>query len=178
MNFLTEITAPLFSYVELRWFSAPDELLTKGIDMGNGQTLPAEDVLDGHFQRLTKQQVEGTAGEDERATKRVDSTLNSAVQKLSPELAPLTDLATNLAEQTDMAFPAPQFRQNLHNALERAHQEQSARRVLGIQPQPLHDPWPLGAWRGWVLLLLGASTVLGLFITFKLYRRTVSLSVK
>ena len=70
--------------------------------------------------------------------------LGSAIHKLSPDLAPLTDLADDLAEQTDSAHPAPQFRQNLHNALEKAHQEQTAKRVLGIQPDGLEVFAPSG----------------------------------
>ena len=163
MNLLTEITAPIVSFVELRWFSNQDEVLLPGMDMGNGLILPPEDVLDGHFQRL--------AQVPEPSDVQPARKLESAIHKLSPDLAPLTDLADDLAEQTDSAHPAPQFRQNLHNALEKAHQEQTAKRVLGIQPEPLVDPWRLGLWNRWVILLVGASAVVGLFVAVRLYCR-------
>ena len=169
MNFLIEITTPIVSFVELRWFSSQDELLAPGIDMGNGQILPAADVLDGHFQRLADQNGKTDAGQTGSSQQKPERNLGPAIQKLSPDLVPLTDLADELAGQTEQAHPAPQFRQNLHDALERAHQEQAARRVLGIQPEPLADPWRLGPWSGW-MVLVAVSTMMGLFVAIRLYR--------
>ncbi|MEZ4658566.1 MAG: hypothetical protein R2911_13425 [Caldilineaceae bacterium] len=174
MNLLTEITAPIVSFVELRWFSPEDEPSLPGLDMGNGRTLSAEDVLDGHFQRLADQAVQTDADPTDTAHPKPVRKLGPAIHKLSPDLALLTDLADNLADQTVQAHPAPQFRQNLHNALEKAHQEQAAKRVLGIQSEPLTDTWRLGPWNGWTVLLVSASTIVGLFVAVKLYRRATT----
>ncbi|MEZ4709724.1 MAG: hypothetical protein R3A44_21125 [Caldilineaceae bacterium] len=174
MNLLTEITAPIVSFVEVRWFSPADEPSLPGIDMGNGRTLSAEEVLDGHFQGLADQASPVDADPSNSAQQKPARNLGPAIHKLSPDLAPLTDLADDLAQQSKPAQPTPQFRQNLHNALERAHQEQMAKRVLGIQSEPLTDTWRLGPWSGWAVLLVSASTIAGLFVAVKLYRRATT----
>ena len=100
--------------------------LPNGIDLGNGQTVDAADVVDGHFQRLST---------DEEAI----STLNVSIAALAPDIMPLTAVAEEVAEIAPDAQPADQFRANLHQALEAAHQQQAAKRVLGIQPHPVDE---------------------------------------
>ncbi|MEM7533472.1 MAG: hypothetical protein AAF639_14915 [Chloroflexota bacterium] len=82
-----------------------------GIDMGNGRHLGAEDVLDGHFKRLSE--------------------LNPAINALAPGLTPLTNLAEDLADSVPNVQPTDQFRANLQQALQESHRQQSAQRVLG-----------------------------------------------
>ena len=100
--------------------------LPNGIDLGNGQLVDASDVVDGHFQRLST---------NEEAVSR----LNVSIAALAPDITPLTALAEDVAKSAPDAQPADQFRTNLHQALEAAHQQQAAQRVLGIQPHFVND---------------------------------------
>lgn len=58
--------------------------------------------------------------------------LTEAISALSPKLAPFAELAEDVAETVSPIEPEPQFRAHLQQALERAHQQQSAQRELGI----------------------------------------------
>ena len=104
----------------------PDLDLPHGVDLGDGQMVDASDVVDGHFQRLS-------------TNEEAIATLNVSIAALAPDIAPLTALAEDMAESAPNAQPTDQFRTNLHQALEAAHQQQAAQRVLGIQPHFVDD---------------------------------------
>jgi hypothetical protein len=105
------------------------------VNMGNGRFLTAEDVLEGHFRRLTTQPTAQTV------TLQVKDDLNAAITVLAPELTPLTRVAQEVAQTVPAVQPEPRFRQNLHSALERTHRQHSAQRVLGTRsPTPTGSP--------------------------------------
>jgi hypothetical protein len=136
------------------WMQAvwPAKSCWVGIDMGNGQTLLPEDVLEGHYMRLAARQravlpgVEVGSGPQSVQIQVADSTI-AAIQVLAPRLAPLTELAEDVAEALPPVRPAPHFRQTLHEALEQTHRQQSAQRLLGTRPVPQTGT---PAWLLWV----------------------------
>jgi hypothetical protein len=57
------------------------------IDMGHGRTLSVEDVLDGHFRRMTRDAMTRTV--DARTVEiQVDDQLRAAITVLAPDLSP------------------------------------------------------------------------------------------
>lgn len=94
------------------------------IDLGDGTHLPAEDVLDGHLRRLFRRRT---------VQVQTDDSLHSAITVLAPDLTPLTDLAEDLVDVVTDVSPEPQFRQDLHRALELTHRQHAAQRTLGTQ---------------------------------------------
>ena len=108
------------------------------VSMGNGRFLTAEDVLEGHFRRLTTQPATQTV------TLQVKDDLSAAITVLAPELTPLTRMAQEVAQTVPPVQPEPRFRENLHSALERTHRQHTAQRVLGTRsPTPTGSPF----WR-------------------------------
>ncbi len=102
------------------------------IDFGGGFLVPAEDVLDGHLKRLLRngsQNVQVQTGHS----------LQSTIEVSLPELAPLTGLAEDLAEVVPDVSPEPNFREELHRALERTHRQHAAQRTLGTRPIPVDE---------------------------------------
>ena len=120
-----------------------------GIDMGGGVMMDAEDVLEGHARRLQSRRANKSAV---NVGVQVDDDLVSAITVLAPDLAPLTELAEEVAEAVTPVHPTPQFRQHLHEALERTHRQYAAQRVLGTRPAPGRSQQFL-----WVPLLLGGA---------------------
>lgn len=111
------------------WTEPSTKDFSARIDLGSGQSLGAEDVVEGHFQRLSTD------------AQNVAS-LDKAIASLAPELTPLTDVAAEVADTILPAHPEAQFRANLHQALELAHKQQAAQRVLGIvPPQQAEQTW-------------------------------------
>lgn len=97
-----------------------------GIDLGDGRQLRAEDVLEGHFQRLA-----ASTCHSEELRVQVTPTLSAAIRVMAPQLAPLTQIAEELASTFPTVSPAPDFRRDLHNALEMAHRQHAAQRAAG-----------------------------------------------
>ncbi len=124
----------------LPWVVAEEPLESKGLDLGNGVVLKAEDVVDSHAKRLQ--------------TRNGSASLSPALRSLAPDLAPLTDLAQSVADQSPDARPADKFRSDLQRALETSHKQQTVRRTLGIQPAAKVDP-PVWQSPWFVALLLG-----------------------
>lgn len=127
---------------------------TPALDMGQGRTLSAEDLLDGHFRRMT------TAATARTVQVQVDDQLRSAITVLAPELSPLTHLAEELVGVVGDVRPEPHFRAELQRALEQTHRQHTAQRVLGTRPTGSHDGstaswWTALAAFGLVLLLSG-----------------------
>lgn len=104
------------------------------LDMGQGRTLDPEDVLDGHFRRLSSRPPR-----TETVAVQSSDTLTSAITVLAPELAPLTDLAEELATTVPDIQPEARFRADLHRALEATHRQHAAQRALGTRPLPPDD---------------------------------------
>jgi hypothetical protein len=130
------------------------------IDLGNGNFLEAEDVLEGHFHRLSSTTV----------PVQVNANLTAAITVLAPGLTPLTELAEEVAHTVPLAQPAPQFRYHLHQALEQTHRQQAAQRLLGTRPVQTQG----SAWGMITLILMVAVTLLSLFAYLqKRQRRTV-----
>jgi hypothetical protein len=133
------------------------------IDMGNGRFLTAEDVLEGHFHRLATKTVQVQVKPDLRA----------ALTILAPDLAPLTEVAEEVAQALPRVQPAAQFRQDLHRALERTHRQHLAQRKLGTRPVEASSP-------PWAMLLVIAGIIallLGLLVYRQNYRRAYTHSV-
>ncbi len=126
------------------------------VSMGNGRFLTAEDVLEGHFRRLTTQPATQTV------TLQVKDDLTAAITVLAPELTPLTHVAQKVAQTVPPVQPEARFRENLHSALERTHRQHSAQRVLGTRSsRPTGNPfWHASAP---VVLLLLALFALWLY---------------
>jgi hypothetical protein len=123
------------------------------IDMGNGRYLTAADLLEGHYRRLATQTV----------TVQLKPNLQAAITVLAPELAPLTEVASEMVEAMPRIQPANQFRQDLHRALELTHRQQQAQRVLGTRtPVESGDlPWTL------LLVLTSLVAVLALALFYR-----------
>ena len=109
-----------------RWTPAPP----RGIDLGDGRILGAEDVLEGHFRRLASRP------RSQNVHVQVSDDLAAAITVLAPDLAPLTIVAEEVADAVPLVQPAPDFRQHLHQALERTHRQHAAQRTLGTRPTP------------------------------------------
>ena len=101
------------------------------LDLGDGKVLSASDVLDSHFQRMARAHPHGTVPAQHA------SSLQPAITVLAPELAPLTDLAEDLADAVTDVQPDTRFRSDLQRALEQTHRQHAAQRQLGTrQPAP------------------------------------------
>jgi hypothetical protein len=113
-----------------------------GIDLGNGRILGAEDVLEGHYRRLSTRQAA-----TRQVAVQVGDNLTAAIAVLAPDLVPLTEVAEQVSGAVPYVAPEPHFRENLHQALERTHRQHAAQRVLGVRqaarPKAAN---PLGWW--------------------------------
>ncbi|MEZ4733784.1 MAG: hypothetical protein R3E79_42355 [Caldilineaceae bacterium] len=122
------------------------------IDLGNGRFVEAEDVLDSHFTNRL---------DPPRLTVHVEGDLNKALTALAPGLASLTELAEEVDQVVPRAQPAPQFRQDLHKALELTHRQHHAQRVLGTR---LETPEPQTPWLMIVLLFMVIASAVSMTI--------------
>jgi hypothetical protein len=128
---------------ELNPFWQREQLPTGGIDLGNGRVLGAEDVLEGHFQRVSARRQAATR----QVAVQVGDNLMVAITVLAPELAPLTEVAEQVSSAVPLVEPEARFRENLHKALERTHRQHAAQRILGTRTAPRPKPAsPLGWW--------------------------------
>jgi hypothetical protein len=128
------------------------------IDMGDGRFLTAADLLEGHYHRLATQTV----------AVQVKPDLQSAITVVAPELAPLTAVASEVAQAMPRVQPAAHFRADLHRALELTHRQQHAQRVLGTRTPETESDLP------WSLLILLASLVVVLagLLWFRQHQRS------
>ncbi len=115
----------------IRWPTRQASVPPK-IDFGGGFLVPAEDVLDGHLKRLLR-------NSSQSVQIQTGHSLQSTIEVSSPELAPLTGLAEDLAEVVPDVSPEPNFREELHRALERTHRQHAAQRTLGTRPAPVSE---------------------------------------
>ena len=69
----------------------------EGIDLGGGRTLPAEDVLESHFRRMNEMRQGAGTAQDVRI--EVAPNIKAAIRVMAPKLAPLTEIAEELATQ-------------------------------------------------------------------------------
>ncbi len=121
------------------------------IDMGDGRTLGPEDVLEGHWNRLVAQR----RTRDARTVQvRVSDNFSAAIMVMAPELTPLTQLAEEVADALPAVHPAPQFRRDLYEALERTHRQHSAQRALGTRLEQPPDEGRRAVWQAFALLAL------------------------
>jgi hypothetical protein len=139
------------------------------IDMGHGRTLSVEDVLDGHFRRMTRDAMTRTV--DARTVEiQVDDQLRAAITVLAPDLSPLAHLAEELADAVHDVRPEPRFRADLHRALEQTHRQHAAQRTLGtrtpVAPKASTRPW----WGGGLVAVLLTLVLVGLW-GLRRYRR-------
>lgn len=120
-----------------------------GIDLGGGRLVPAEDLLEGHFKRMAQPAAPGGRGAQDVSV-RVGPEMNAAIRVVAPSLAPLAQVAEELAAKLTLVTPTPQFRADLQRALEAELQ----RRL-----EADHAP---GAARPLWALVAGALVALGL----------------
>ena len=127
------------------------EYAASRIDMGDGQTLGPEDVLEGHWNRLVAQR----RTRDARTVQvRVSDNFSAAIMVMAPELAPLTELAEDVADVLPAVHPAPQFRRDLYQALERTHRQHSAQRALGTRFEQPPDEGRRAVWQALALVAI------------------------
>jgi hypothetical protein len=124
-----------------------------GIDMGNGRRLDAEDVLEGHYQRVAARRQAATR----QVAVQVGDNLMVAIAVLAPDLAPLTEMAEQVSGAVPLVEPEARFRQNLHQALERTHRQHAAQRILGTRPIQRPKPSTPIAW--WMVLAGVLATI-------------------
>ena len=84
------------SYFGLNDFWRRESLPQGGIDLGNGRVLGAEDVLEGHFRRMSAHRQPSSR----QVAVQVGDNLMVAITVLAPDLAPLTEIA-------EQVFDAP-----------------------------------------------------------------------
>lgn len=118
------------TWLRLDWRPWRTPCTPSGIDLGDGRTLGAEDVLEGHFRRLSARP------RTHKVEVQVNDNLIAKIMVLAPDLAPLTELAEEVADVVPPVHPAPEFRHHLHQALERTHRQHQAQRMLGTRRAP------------------------------------------
>jgi hypothetical protein len=142
-------------------------MITSPVDMGNGRSLAPEDLLEGHFARLARQAASTQPSAQHTVNVHVNPNLQAAITVLAPDLAPLTELAEEVAQVVPCNQPATRFRQDLHRALEQTHRQQSAQRKLGTRVASHADtPWGLI-----ISLALAVMVVMGGLAYWRLQRR-------
>ena len=114
----------------MRWskdraYALGDRGVDLSLDLGDGLVLGPEEVLEGHFSRLTAARPNADPGA------AATNSLQSAISALVPDLVPLTGLATDLADAVQTVAPEARFRQDLHRALEMSHRQRAVRKQLG-----------------------------------------------
>mgnify|MGYP003382275905 CR=1 FL=1 len=137
-----------------------------GIDLGGGHFVKPEDVLEGHFRRLAVSSAPAASTASHEVQVQVGGNLKAAIRVMAPTLAPLTQIAEELAGKFTTVSPTPQFRSELHRALEAAHRQQIAQRSLGTQTAP-----PVQTAPSWLWYLLAGSFVATATLVLILARR-------
>lgn len=138
----------------------PQALPQSGIDLGNGRVLPPEDVLEGHYRRMAQQRAPSISSTSTRQVAvQVGDNLTVAITVLAPDLAPLTEIAEHVSDAVPLIEPTTQFREHLHQALERTHRQHAAARILGMRPAPR----PQTALLHWWLVLASVVVTVALW---------------
>jgi len=127
-----------------------------GLDLGDGRTLPPEDVLDGHSVRLLARRQSNV-----RTVPIQLHDLSAAIMVMAPDLAPLADLAEEVAVAVPAVAPEAAFRRNLHEALERTHRQHRVEEALGTRPKRQHTSKHGTAFAAAVVLSLCVCSALG-----------------
>lgn len=149
------------------WWASWRNAASSAIDLGNGRQIGFEDVLESHFRRLAAVQPNTRDVEV-----RVAPNLNAAIRVIAPELAPLTRIAEELAVAFPNVQPTPRFRSDLQRALQMAHRQQNAQRVLGTRPAPVHsETHDRSGAVTWSLALAAVGLLLGLGVAWWWGRR-------
>jgi len=139
-------------------FWRQESLPQGGIDLGNGRVLGAEDVLEGHYRRMTSRRLPLSGHATTRqVTVQVGDNLTAAIAVLAPQLAPLTEVAEQVSGAVPLVEPERRFRENLHQALELTHRQHAAQRILGTRATP--RPKQTNAMGWWVALAGIVATV-------------------
>lgn len=125
-----------------------------GIDLGGGRIMPAEDVLESHFRRIASMK-NAPAAQDVRI--EVAPNIKAAIRVMAPKLAPLAEIAEELAVKINSVEPEPGFRSDLHRALEEAHRQLAAQRAA--QPESHWFRSPI-LWAGLVAATTALTVVL------------------
>lgn len=139
--------------------SRPESGYAARVDMGDGRILGPEDVLEGHWNRLLAQRRTPAGARWARTVQvRVPDDINAAIMVMAPDLAPLTELAEEVADALPAVRPEPRFRRDLYAALEQTHRQHSAQRTLGTRLEtapasPRRLLWPVMAILGVALLV-------------------------
>lgn len=118
-----------------------------GIDLGDGRVLGAEDVMESHYRRV-RSRIYPVAVQ-------VSDSLVAAIGVLAPNLAPLTDVAEQMATAVPPVTPEPEFRAHLHEALERTHRQHAAQRMLGTRQVASRRRSSRGFWLVALVVLSG-----------------------
>ena len=130
-----------------------DALASETIDMGDGRKLGAEDVLEGHYRRLyaphasrraaTRASARSSGKRGREVQVQVGDNLIAAITVLAPSLVPLAEIAEDVARTVPSVRPEPDFRERLHEALERTHRQHAAQRTLGtrLAARPARPVW-------------------------------------
>ncbi len=164
----------------VRWFSRRPA--RRAIDLGGGRQAAPEDLLEGHFRRLATEIASGLASglaaqptlapsapRTQEVHVQVSPRFDTAIRVVAPALAPLAQIAEELAAKIPTVQPTAQFRTELHRALEEAHRRhQEAETGPPARPAPVRStlPWLVaGALAGmglagialWLLRLKGSS---------------------
>ncbi len=124
----------------LRWPDLRNRRTPPAIDLGGGRHLPAEDLLEGHFRRLASTPA------SQEIQVQVTPNLNAAMRVVAPQLAPLTQIAEEIATTFPSVRPTEEFRRDLQRALEMAHRQQHAQRTLGTQSAPKDEASARWLW--------------------------------
>ena len=147
-----------------------ERLPQSGIDLGNGRVMGAEDVLEGHYRRLTSRRQVARQQQARQVSVQVGDNLMVAIAVLAPDLVPLTELAEQVSGVVPPVEPERAFRENLHQALERTHRQHAAQRALGTRPVPRPKPsHPLSWW----MVLAGVVATVALLWGWRARQATV-----
>ena len=132
------------------------------IDLGGGRLVPPEDLLEGHFHRLTQPvnpQPATHAQRGQDVSVQVSPDMRATIRVVAPTLAPLAQLAEELIARLTFVKPTPQFRADLQRALEdelrrRLGEEESSpapRSAASMLAAPLLTTLGLAGLVPWIL---------------------------
>lgn len=135
----------------------------KDVDLGGGRSARPEDLLEGHFQKLA-----GRAAGSQEVNVQVSPNESTVLRVSAPALAPLAEIAEELASRIPTIQPAAGFRDELHRSLEEAHRRQMEARRL--EPMVVHSP----RTRAWMWIALGGLVIAtcGLWLLAQYRRRS------
>jgi hypothetical protein len=99
----------------------------EAIDLGGGHRMAPEDVLESHFRRIHGPPI---VLRTQDVSVQVAPNFQSAIRVVAPTLAPLTQIAEELATRFPTVQPATDFRNELQRALEEAHRLKTEKRGI------------------------------------------------